>query len=161
MSLSLAITPGGHLRIEHDPESQVTVSEESAHSLRQAFAAGSAEGLLALAAVTGEQELPASLVFWRGLTREFFNRLCQLGEGGVKQWASLPEPDAALSHRWVAEAPPMRGLEYLTVELLGNLWRQMRELSVTRAMSMRWAQRLAGLRQSALPSSGTGHFSPG
>src|SRR5205823_4953184 len=118
MSLSLAITPGGHLRVEDDPESQPAVAETAAGRLRRAFELASAEGLLVLAARELDQELPAALVFWRGFAREFFNRICHLGETAVSQWASLPEPSAEELGRWVADAPPMRGLEYLTAQRL-------------------------------------------
>ena len=48
--------------------------------LRHSFGQSSAEGLLALAGRELDAELPADFVYWRGLAREFFSRLCHLGE---------------------------------------------------------------------------------
>src|SRR5436190_7036723 len=116
MSLSLALTPAGHLRVEVGPEGQAPLAENVAATLRHSFGHSSAEGLLALASEELDLELPAEFVFWRGFAREFFNQLCHLGEGAISQWATLPEPGAEALARLAAEAPPMRGLEYVTVD---------------------------------------------
>jgi non-specific serine/threonine protein kinase len=134
MSLSLTITPGGHLHLVNDPDSLPTVPEAAAAALQRAFEQSSAEGLLRLASAELSPELPPALVFWRGLARQFFQAVCQLGEAGIKQWASVAPPEELLD-RLATEAPPMRGLEYLNKSLLGSLWRQLQELTVQRAGS--------------------------
>ena len=78
MSLSLAITPSGHLHVEDGAQEQPSLAEATAPALRHAFDQSSAEGLLLLATAELERELPAEFVFWRGFAREFFQRLCQL-----------------------------------------------------------------------------------
>ena len=75
-------------------------------------------GLLLLSSQQMRQELPSSLAFWRSLARDFFHAVCQLGEAGFDRWASLAPPSAEQFAQIVADAPPMRGLEYLNVELL-------------------------------------------
>ncbi|MFN0017389.1 MAG: DEAD/DEAH box helicase [Pirellulaceae bacterium] len=133
MSVSLLITPGGHLRIVRDPESLPEVSGEAAEALTEAFGKSSAEGLLLLASREFAQELPASLVFWRSLARQFFQAVCQLGEGAFQKWQSVAAPADEELALLAAEAPPMRGLEYLNAELLEALWNELRELAVARA----------------------------
>jgi SNF2-related domain/SNF2 Helicase protein/Helicase conserved C-terminal domain len=133
MSLSVLITPGGHLRVTHDPESLPEVSGEVSEALEKAFGKSSAEGLLLLASRGLGQELPAALVFWRSLARQFFQAVCQLGEEGFQKWESVPEPAQEELALLAAEAPPMRGLEYLTAGLLRKLWNELRELAVARA----------------------------
>lgn len=133
MSFSLLITPGGHLRIVRDPESLPEVSGEAAEALTEAFGKSSAEGLLLLASREFAQELPASLVFWRSLARQFFQAVCQLGEGAFQKWQSVASPAEEELALLAAEAPPMRGLEYLNAELLEALWNELRELAVARA----------------------------
>ncbi len=133
MSFSLLITPGGHLRIVRDPESLPEVSGEAAEALTEAFGKSSAEGLLLLASREFAQELPASLVFWRSLARQFFQAVCQLGEGAFQKWQSVAAPADEELALLAAEAPPMRGLEYLNAELLEALWNELRELAVARA----------------------------
>src|SRR5208282_1990038 len=121
MSLALLITLGGHLRVTHDPESVPDVSPEAAEALEKAFSQSSAEGLLLLASAELADELPATFVFWRLLARQFFQAVCHLGEGGFPKWQSIAAPSEAELASLVAEAPPMRGLEYLTAELLLTL----------------------------------------
>lgn len=133
MNLSLAITPSGHLRVDEALEGQAPVSEATAAALRVSFAQSSAEGLLLLGTKELDQELPPEFVFWRGISRAFFQRVCHLGEAALDQWGALSEPAEEESAQLVAEAPPMRGLEYLTTERLGRLWRELRELVVARA----------------------------
>ncbi|MEX2185749.1 MAG: DEAD/DEAH box helicase [Pirellulales bacterium] len=133
MSLNLLITPGGFLRIVDDAEALPCVSDAAAAALSEAFGKSSAEGLLLLASQELTADLPAALVFWRSFARQFFQAVCQLGEGGFRQWQSVAAPSAETLSRLVADAPPMRGLEYLTAELLKALWRELRDLAHSRA----------------------------
>ena len=133
MNLSLAITPGGHLQVVGEPESLPPLTEKTAADLQSAFAVSSAAGLVALATEALAQELPPALVFWRGFTNAFFQRLCQLGDTALREWEALPEPESEELDQFVADAPPMRGLEYLTAPVLGRLWQELRALAVDRA----------------------------
>jgi non-specific serine/threonine protein kinase len=133
MTPRLALAPSGHLSVEDEPESPSPLSEATAAALRQAFGQSSADGLLWLASSALEGELPAELVFWRGFAQDLFQRLCHLGEPSLDQWAALTEPEETEANQLVAEAPPMRGLEYLSAERLRLLWRELRELVVARA----------------------------
>jgi non-specific serine/threonine protein kinase len=133
MSLTTSISPSGHVRVEAAPETQPELPETTAAELQRAFSISTAEGLLLLASNELCQELPAEFVFWRGVARDLFGRLCQLGEAPIAQWESLVEPSAEQLAQFVADAPPMRGLEYLTPERLGALWRELRALVITRA----------------------------
>ena len=137
MQPCLSITPSGRLRIDEGLAAEPTLNEPAADALRRAFGESSAAGLLLLATNELDQELPADFVFWRGFAREFFRRVCHLGEAPVQQWAALPEPAEDELAGIVADAPPMRGLEYLSVERLRELWRELRALAVDRATKHR------------------------
>jgi SNF2-related domain/SNF2 Helicase protein/Helicase conserved C-terminal domain len=126
-NIGLAITPGGQLRIEEAADSLPEVSATEAASLERAFSRSSAAGLLHLSSQEMRQDLPPSLAFWRGLVRDFFHAVCQLGEAGFDHWATVAPPSAELLAQLVADAPPMRGLEYLNIELLRSLWRELAE----------------------------------
>jgi non-specific serine/threonine protein kinase len=132
-AIHLTITPSGNLHVQGAAEEPPSASEATAQSLRQAFGQSSAEGLLLLATQALDQELTADFVYWRGITRDFFQRLRQLGEPDLQRWATLSPPGEDELSRLVAEAPPMRGLEYLTAERLAGLWQELRELVVARA----------------------------
>jgi len=133
MSVSVLITPGGHLRAGRDPACLPEVSPERAAALQSAFDKSSAEGLLLLASQEFAQDLPRALVFWRSLARQFFQAVCQLGEEGFQRWQSVASPTPEELSQLTAEAPPMRGLEYLHPELLQTLWNELRMLAVSQA----------------------------
>lgn len=133
MSTSLLITPGGFLRIVDDAEASPEVSGEATAALRANFGKSSADGLLLLASQELAEDLPASMVFWRSFARQFFQAVCHLGEAGFRQWRTVAAPAAETLGQLVADAPPMPGLEYLTVELLQTLWCELRELAHRRA----------------------------
>ncbi|MBI3462669.1 MAG: DEAD/DEAH box helicase [Planctomycetes bacterium] len=133
MPASLEITPYGHLRVADDPDAQPEIPAEIAAAVEQAFARSSGEGLLRLAGLEQDQELPPAMVFWRGLARELFQAFCQLGEEAFDSWRSVPPPPDERLSQLASDAPPMRGLEFLTTSLLRDLWIELREAAAARA----------------------------
>ncbi len=133
MSVSLFITPVGQLRLEEAPNSLPAVTEPDVTALQAAVDESNAAVLELLASQQWSGDLPATLVFWRGFAREFFHAICQLGEGAVREWKSTPPPSGEQLAQLIADAPPMRGLEYLTDNLLRRMWRELAEAVVDRA----------------------------
>jgi len=127
MSLALAITPSGDLRIVSDAESLPVVSRQATLRLREEFARSSAAGLLYLASQELSEELPPALVFWRSFARELMRSLCQLGGDGFSKWKTVPPPGADDLAQTVADAPPMHGLEYLSTDILSTRWCELRD----------------------------------
>jgi len=123
MSLEIAISPGGRLSVERAPEILPLVNEKWAARLEAAFDASAAEGLLLLATDGLTLSMPPSPTYWRDFARGYLQRLCQTAglDGGSAPL--LPFGDSQLSE-FVQEAPPMRGGEFLTSELLEKLWRE-------------------------------------
>ena len=138
MNVTLAITPGGQLHIERTPEMLSDLSDAAANLLESAFARSSAQGLVLLASHDLPHELPAALVFWREFARRFFQAVCQQGEGSIEKWSSIPAPREDDLAQLVAEAPPMRGLEYLSSALLAALWKELRGWVVDEAAKNPW-----------------------
>ncbi len=96
------------------------------------FAHGESAGLIALAGTPGaERETDASLVFWREIGGEFLRAVCHLPEGTGADFA-LPGPEPALLSEWLLDAPPMRGAEYLSAEVLEEVWKRMAEWTQAR-----------------------------
>jgi superfamily II DNA or RNA helicase len=127
MSLTLAITPSGDLQIVSDPESLPTLSEQGAARLNERFGHSNGAGLLLLASQELAEELPPTLVFWRSFARQLMLSLCRLGEDGFAKWKTVPPPGEDVLAQWIADAPPMRGLEYLTADALCLLWCEVRD----------------------------------
>ena len=139
MSRSISITPAGRLALSPDAQTAPELSASQTRTLDEAFAASSAEGLFCLASQALDGPLPAALVFWREWASHFFHALCGLGEEAWTRAAkagiadALPAPDDDELEERVAQAPPMRGLEYLTAESLRRLWRELADLGLARA----------------------------
>jgi len=133
MSRAIRITPAGRLVVESAPESQPPLDATLAAGLEAAFGESSARGLLWLVSRALGQPLPPALLFWRELGQRFFHELCHLGEDVSGKWSQLECPPLEELEAMTAVAPPMRGLEYLSPEVLGRLWRELRELVIEQA----------------------------
>lgn len=149
MSIRIAVSPHGRLFCEVVTDN-IALSENAADAdaLRNAFEESSAQGLVSLVeSHTGK--LPPDLLFWRNWTRQFFDAVAQLDEEQLaaigatraprKKGADartvagpIPPDDLALAVQ-ISEAPPMRGLEYLTPEVLKRLWGELKGLLSQRA----------------------------
>ena len=119
-------------------QATVSLSQVAADSIRRAFDQSSAAGLLLLAGPSVRETLPVDFLFWREWARRFFQTICQLDEERLGEFAKssgkskgeppVPRPDDLALAVLIAEAPPMRGLEYLTSEVLKALWFELAEL---------------------------------
>ncbi len=143
--MQLVVTPHGRLIVEAmaagdeaasamSSSAAGSLSEAAAKLLSKSFASSSADGLLLLAKPVLKDELPPPFVFWREWSRRFFQSLCQWDEDALTTFAkdksdSIPVPPDELELAViVADAPPMRGLEYLTPAVLKALWGELAEL---------------------------------
>jgi superfamily II DNA or RNA helicase len=121
MSLEIAISPGGRLFLERAAELVPVVNERWVSRLEAAFEASSAAGLLLLATDALTLSLPPSPAYWRDFARGYLQRLCHTGGLEVGPVPLLPSEPDRLSE-FVQQAPPMRGGEFLTSDLLESLW---------------------------------------
>ena len=154
MNLHISLSPHARLLCEtvaHDEDAIValgpSLTEESGDGLLTVFRVSSADGLLLLAGQAIREALPADLVFWRDWSRRFFQTVCQLDEERQAEFAAatslqalkrlVPPPDNLALAVLIAEAPPMRGLEYLTPDVLVGLWFELAELVRDRAAEKR------------------------
>lgn len=121
--LALELTPHGRLVLGEAEEAQ-ELEGKLARRLEGAFARGAGHGLLRLGAGEVQSVLPAEFVYWRELGVRLVTALCARTETSERGGAlELPESPAAEElAKLVAAAPPMRGAEYLTVEVLRALW---------------------------------------
>ncbi|PWU15339.1 MAG: ATP-dependent helicase [Verrucomicrobia bacterium] len=122
MSHALTLTPGGHLFVEADEQAQPKLSQTVADRLNQAFSASSARGLELLGGEFLDQPLPPTFVFWRGVAQRFFTAVCHNPIQESSAVLHIPPPSEAELGMLVENAPPMKGLEYLTVVVLGSAW---------------------------------------
>ncbi len=132
--LKIAISPAGRLSAGRgatpDDGQASGLDPRWVERIEAAFAASNAAGLLLLGAEALSLRLPASPVYWRDFARDYLQRLCLAGVGGSGEEPAaaplLPADPTALT-TLTLQAPPMRGGEYLTPDLLAVLWRELGE----------------------------------
>ena len=123
VALAPVVTPHGGLALRPSTDG-VALPPALGPQLKAAFARGSGHGLLALGADHVGAALPPVLSYWRELGVRYVTALCALpGLGDSRPKPPVPLPaDDALQHM-AAGVPPMPGAEYLTAEVLADLWR--------------------------------------
>ncbi len=119
--LSLQLTPHGHLLLALDVDAQ-PLPEALAQRLADTFALGAGHGLLQLGAAEVGAALPTTLAWWRDFAVRYVTGLCATAEGGE---IAVALPDEAALDALIADAPPMTGAEYLTVEVIASLWAEL------------------------------------
>lgn len=95
--------------------------------LEKAFSRGGAHGLLHLGAVETREALPAAFGWWRDFAQRYVTAVRNLPEEklGENAFAGAPLPQRDVLLQLAEDAPPMKGGEYLSADVLDNLWRQL------------------------------------
>ncbi|PKO90902.1 MAG: ATP-dependent helicase [Betaproteobacteria bacterium HGW-Betaproteobacteria-10] len=118
MSFALQLTPRGHLLLGADAAAP-PLAEALAERLVAAFARGAGHGLLHLGAAEVTSALPPLWAFWRDFAARYVTALTATPEEGE---IAVAVPDALVLETLCLDAPPMRGVEYLTPEILRAFW---------------------------------------
>jgi hypothetical protein len=129
MFLEIAISPGGRLSLQKGGERGPAVNEKWTARLQAAFEASAADGILVLATDALTLAAPPSLIYWRDFGRVYLQMLCRTGGVDGGPVPLLPFADNEL-RGFTLEAPPMRGGEFLTSELLERLWQELGALVI-------------------------------
>ncbi len=124
----LRLTPHGHLAADSQDDAP-DIEAAVAARLTEAFARGTGQGLVRLGAGEVGQALPPLLVWWRGFAARYIGSLCLHASGaeddGAAPLPEVPPPTGAERASLVLTAPLMAGAEYLTPDLLLDLWAEM------------------------------------
>lgn len=123
----LAITPQGHLVVRASTTESKTVSAK----LLEAYKKSAAHGMLYTASNEMDSVLPTSFEFARSIARLYFTHLCRVATGESAE--VLPElaPPLDELEQALYQAPPMMGLEYLTIDSLCQWWHDLNALTRT------------------------------
>jgi superfamily II DNA or RNA helicase len=122
------LTPHGVLTLVQSlnaAEEAPTLDPERGVRLENAFARGSGHGLLVLGAEEVGTTLPPTLSYWRKFGVRYVTALCALPGIGERSKPPVPIPVDGELDTMAAAVPPMTGAEYLTTEVLADLWRGM------------------------------------
>lgn len=115
------LSPLGHLTLVPEADAP-PIPPEVSQRLHEAFTRGAGHGLWALGAGEVGTELPAVLGYWRSLGALFVTAVCAQADAPKHARRPVPPPPAAELSALAAAAPPMKGAEYVTPEVLTALW---------------------------------------
>ncbi|MGB3525823.1 MAG: DEAD/DEAH box helicase [Flavobacteriales bacterium] len=117
----LRITPQGHLFFETgEPGGGPKVVQ----GMAEAFSKDAGSGLLYLVTAQGAQTLSPSIAYWRAFAERFVTELCLRPQTGGAFTPPPPPEDAELA-QVLFGVPPMRGAEYLDLDVLRRLWSEL------------------------------------
>ena len=127
--LDLLLTPRGHLVLAEGDEG-LAADLDAAGRLRLAFETGTGAGLLQIGAGEVATPLPPVFAYWRDFSQRYVAALCaQPAADGTPDAQpspgpapAIPPPDPSDLDATVSAAPPMVGAEYLTVDVLRQIW---------------------------------------
>lgn len=126
MMLVPVLTPHGLLTLAQSLEAEgETPAMERSLRVEKAFQRGSGHGLLFLGAVEVGTILPPALSYWRNFGARYVTALCALPGIAERTKPPVPTPADGELDTMAAAVPPMTGAEYLSTEVLANLWRGM------------------------------------
>lgn len=126
MALNFKIKPPKSIKCIDESSGANKAEDKTVAQLVKAFKGGTAQGLFTLAAQDDASSLTPSGRFWRQFASLYMRSLCQTpsNEEALEPIELLPEEFLG---QLCSTAPPMIGGEYLSVELLENLWQQLNE----------------------------------
>ncbi len=75
--------------------------------------------MLHLGSIEVASALPPAWAWWRDFAVRYMTLLCATPQDGE---IAVALPDAAALEQWIADAPPMQGVEYLSADVLSRLW---------------------------------------
>ena len=128
MMLAPVLTPHGILMLAQSLEAEgeaPALEPERGLRLEKAFARGAGHGLVLLGADEVGTTLSPTLSYWRRLGARYMTALCALPGIGERSKPPVPIPADGELDTMAAAVPPMIGAEYVTTEVLVNLWRGM------------------------------------
>jgi len=127
----LGLLPSGRLHVflsttDKTKEQKATITDAQLKILSDAFKHSSSEGLFKLAIRKSTSGFSPSLQYWRHFSRQYLSERCQLNADNQKktdaqQFTPIEPLTANETAPLLLNAPPMRGAEYLSEEVLQNI----------------------------------------
>ena len=122
MKSDLILSPSGDLRMRAPEGDPPEPPSPWMKRVRAAFSDSRGAGLFALAATIPDEALSPSMGFWRDFAGRYLGRLCRQPETVDDPFASVEPLAEADRASLVLSAPPMEGGEYLSRDVLQDLW---------------------------------------
>ncbi len=117
------MTPQSSSSLELTPHGFVICCNAASNELAD-FAKSDAAGLIAIGGRKLTIKADPSVGFWKSFSSSFLRALCHIPEGAD---VAAPPPSTAELAEMVLNAPPMRGAEYLSPDVLSSLWKRLED----------------------------------
>ncbi|MFO7906504.1 MAG: DEAD/DEAH box helicase, partial [Pirellulaceae bacterium] len=104
-----------------------------AAAIASRFSESESAGLVALAAATVPPSVHASVSFWRDIAAEFVRALCHVPETVPLTADAIEWPTAGVLAEWAGNTPPMVGAEYVSPQMLHDVWQRLLDWSMAQA----------------------------
>jgi non-specific serine/threonine protein kinase len=121
LSIQISVQPSGHLHCFVDDQQNVEKSSPYyKNSIFKAFSQQTGEGLLTLSNYKDGSELSPSVYYWREFAKLYMTERCHAHDISHEQ--IKPIPPEFDGQQLLQNVPPMKGAEYLSQQVLENLW---------------------------------------
>jgi len=129
MNCQLVVTPSGRLvaRTVRDNSSSVSAEDAELAKVIRLFANSIPEGIFHLACTRFESALPSGLAYWQDFAQSYLAELCHIPETSGGKLDAVTTPSQEELKEVLLSVPPMVGGEYLTIETLETIWRDLDE----------------------------------
>ncbi len=126
MICEISVTPGGHLLLEESQSNgNIGIGDSWMKTVANAFSSHQASGLFMLGALKPSSPLMPSVSYWREFSCRFLTELCRTPEFLNNDLRSVEPLPLAQMEIMLSSIPPMRGAEYLNVEMLAHFWSEL------------------------------------
>src|ERR1700679_2771338 len=127
VSVELSLSPEGRVYVNRDRQSDERLLLAECTKIEELFVKSVPYALLHLG-LRDFESLPSSFLFWQTFSRQFIIRVCQLQSTENQGKIIIDEPSSDELLAILDKAPFMKGTEYLSEEVLIDIWRQMVEI---------------------------------
>ena len=128
IAAEMSVSPEGHVYFNRDRQPNERLPIADFTKIQEFFAKGAASGLLHLGLSDFGSPLPPSFLFWQTFSRGFIARVCRVQSAEKQGKIVVDAPKCDELQAIVSKAPFMKGLEYLSEEVLIAIWQQMEEI---------------------------------
>ena len=122
MNYELTMTPSGHLRLSLHEVDENPADDAWVTRLETSFGLSQASGIISLAAMRSDAPWPPVFSYWRDFAGLYLTRLCRTSEAAIVPLDPIEVPSESELIDFFLSAPPMRGGEYLDIDVLRELW---------------------------------------
>ncbi len=123
MTYEIGLLPSGHLHCYLLAESSTDTPFN--HRVAKAFNREVGEGLFELAVKWKDEERSASFIYWHRFATQYLKARCLETSGNSDNISTIDPLDEDKARSWLSRVPPMQGAEYLSVDVLQDIWQQL------------------------------------